>query len=368
MVSNARVLLAGVGFAAAAGLLAGCSAGPAPAPTTAPTATETTDPIDASPSTLTFVAYGGAGQDAMIAAWQAPFTAEHPNVTFVNTSPPDVAQVKAQVDAGQIQWDILATSPAAAQQNCGTLFERLDFSGVDESELVPGTVGDCYIGNFINATPFAYRTDAFPDPSKAPKTIEDFFNVEKFPGQRGVLTNLQNGILEYGLLGDGADIDSLYPLDVDRSLAKWATIRANTLFAPNVGALQQAVAAGQVDMFLLADSRLVPTMNDGMDITIVWDKTVASINAFAVPLGSKNVKVAEAFLSTVVLPDRAAAISEALGVAPVNTAAKPNLKGNAKKVEVFGAANTGETVVQDIAWYARNFNEATAKLTTWLAG
>ena len=41
---------------------------------------------------------------------------------------------------------------------------------------------------------------------------------------------------------------------------------------------------------------------------------------------------------------------------------------NAKKLEVFGAVNTGETVVQDVDWYAKNFNEATTKLTNWLAG
>lgn len=318
--------------------------------------------------TLTFVAYGGVGQDAMIEHWQQPYTAANPNVTFTNTSPPDVAQVKAQVESNSVLWDVVAVAPAAAAQNCGTLFEELDFSGVDDADLVEGTIGECYIGNFINASPFAYRTDAFPDPSMAPKTIEDFFDVEKFPGQRGILSNLQNGILEYPLLADGVAPDDIYPLDVDRALAKLDTIRDVTTFAPNVGALQQAVGANQVDMFLLADSRLVPLMDEGTDITIVWDVTVTSINAFAVPKGSKNKAAAEEFLASVVAPEAVAGISEALGTAPVNLAAEANLSENAKKVEVYGPANTGETVLQDIDWYADNFNEVTTKLTNWLAG
>jgi putative spermidine/putrescine transport system substrate-binding protein len=260
----------------------------------------------------------------------------------------------------------MATSPAAAEQNCGTLFEPLDFSGLDQSDLVDFTVGDCYIGNFINASPLAYRTDAFPN--GGPKTIEDFFNTEKFPGQRGVLTNLQNGILEYGLLGDGVAADDLYPLDVDRSLAKWDEIRDVTTFAPNVGALQQAVAANQVDMFFLADSRLVPLMNDGQDLTIVWDTTVASVNAFAVPKGTAKKDAANAFLETVVNPTAQAQIAEALGVQPVNKSAKPELGENAKKLAVFSDVNTGDTVIQDVPWYAKNFNEVTTKLTNWLAG
>jgi putative spermidine/putrescine transport system substrate-binding protein len=356
MMSRTRSTILGVSILATVGLLAGCAGAPAPAET------DGSEP----PVTLTFVAYGGVGQEAMIKAWQKPYTAEHPNVDFINTAPPDVAQVKAQVESNAVLWDVLATSPAAAEQNCGTLFEPLDFSDVDQSELIEFSVGECYIGNFVNASPLAYRTDAFPD--GGPETIEDFFDTEKFPGQRGVLTNLQNGILEYGLLGDGVAADDLYPLDVDRSLEKWSEIRDVTTFAPNVGALQQAVAANQVDMFFLADSRLVPLLNDGQDLTIVWDVTVASVNAFAVPKGTAKKDAAEAFLATVVNPVAQAQIAEALGVQPVNTNAAPNLGENAAKLAVFSDVNTGETVVQDVPWYAANFNEISTQLTNWLAG
>jgi len=351
-----------IGALALVSTLAACAGG------STPSGSDSADGPGTDPVTLTFVAYGGVGQDAMIAAYQTPYTAEHPNVTFVNTSPPDVAQVKAQVDSGAVQWDVVAVAPAAAEQNCDTLFQPLDFSGVDTKDLVEGTIGECYIGNFINATPFAYRTDAFPDPSTAPKTIEDFFDVQGFPGQRGILTNLQNGILEYPLLADGVAPEDLYPLDVDRALAKLDTIRDVTTFAPNVGALQQAVGSNQVDMFLLADSRLVPLMDEGMDITVVWDVTVTSINAFAVPKGSGNVAAAQDFLATVVQPGPVSDITEALGVSPVNLAAPLDLSENAQKLQAFGPVNTGETVVQDVGWYADNFNEVTEKLTNWLNG
>jgi putative spermidine/putrescine transport system substrate-binding protein len=109
-------------------------------------------------------------------------------------------------------------------------------------------------------------------------------------------------------------------------------------------------------------------MDSGTGITIVWDVTVASINAFAVPKGSRNVKAATEFLKSVVSPQAAAGISEVLGVAPVNLSAEPNLSANGKKVEVYGPVNTGKTVLQDVAWYTANFNAATVKITNWLAG
>ena len=151
-----KTMTTGFALVAVAALLAGCAG------STTPAATGTsTDGADDTPVTLTFVGYGGGGQDAQIEAWQVPYTEAHPNVTFVNTSPPDVAQVKAQVNAGAVQWDVVATAPYAAAQNCDTLFEELDLSGVDESDLIEGTVGKCYIGNWINATPIAYRTEVF---------------------------------------------------------------------------------------------------------------------------------------------------------------------------------------------------------------
>jgi putative spermidine/putrescine transport system substrate-binding protein len=329
---------------------------------------DTSTPSTADQAQLTFVGYGGDGQNAMIKSWQEPYTKAHPGVTFINTSPPDVAQVKAQVQANAVNWDVMAIAPAAAEQNCGTLFEPITYTGAPQADLTDGAVGKCYVGNWVLSTPMAYRTDAFPDPATAPKTIEDFFDTAAFPGQRGVVTNLQNGILEYPLLADGVSPDAMYPLDVDRALAKWDTIRSQTTFAPNVGALQQAVGSGQVDVFLLSDSRLVPLIDQGTDITIVWDKTVASLNGTAIPKGAKNAAAAQQFLSSVTSPESSAAIAESVGVTPINKNAKPDLQGAAAEVQVYGPDNTGETVLQDIGWYTENFNEATTKLTNWLAG
>lgn len=317
--------------------------------------------------TLTFVAYGGSGQQAMIDKYQKPYTAAHPNVTFVNTSPPDVSQVKTQVESKSVKWDLISLNPAIATQNCGTLYEPLDFSGIDSKDLVDGTIGKCYLGNFINSTPFAYRTDAFPDPSKAPKTIADFFDIKKFPNKRGMANSIQNGILEYALLGDGVASKDLYPLDVDRALKKLSTIRSVTTIAPNLAALEQVVVTKQVDMFLLTSSRLVPVMDGGLNATIVWDKTMGSLNGFAVPKGSSKVKAAQQFMATMLKPDVMAGLCEILGTVPTNKQAKPNLTPTAQKVQIYGPANTGETVFQNVEWWSHNIDGATAKLNKWVA-
>jgi putative spermidine/putrescine transport system substrate-binding protein len=239
--------------------------------------------------------------------------------------------------------------------------------GVRKNDLMDARVRNRAWHTFFVGHAFAYMDGTFKN--GGPKNWKDFFDTKKFPGQRGIVNNLQNGILEYPLLADGVAPEDIYPLDVDRSLEKLATIRDVTTFAPNVGALQQAVAADQVDMFFLPDSRLVPLLKGGDDITIVWDVSVASLNAFAVPLGSTKKEAVEGFLASVTQPGPVATISELLGVAPINSAAKPKLDEFSKQLAVFDTkVNPGKTVVQDVPWYSENFNEASTKLTAWLAG
>jgi putative spermidine/putrescine transport system substrate-binding protein len=362
--SRSRRVLLGASLVALGALLTACSGGGGAQPT--PSATG--GGLPTTPTQLTFVGYGGTGQDGQIKAWQQPYTAANPNVTFLNTSPAAVATVKAQVDAGNVQWDVVNVAPYAAAQNCGTLFEKLKVPKLDAKDYPKGTIGDCYVGNFTNAPLLSYNTADFPDPSKAPKTVADFFDTKKFPGKRGVVADLQDGMMEYPLLADGVKPDKLYPLNVDKALAKWDTIKSDTIFAPNVGVLQQDVANNQVSMFILVSSRQLALLDAGVKLQPVWDVSVAAMNAFAVPKGDTKLAVAEDFIQAAVQPGPSAKIAELDGVAPINLHSKPNLSAHAQAVNPFGSENTGKTVTQDVEWYAKNNNTATAKLNLWLNG
>jgi putative spermidine/putrescine transport system substrate-binding protein len=175
---------------------------------------------------LTYVSYGGATQDAMIAAWQEPYQAAHPEIRFVNTSPPDAGQVQAQVQSGSVGWSIVSTPPWLAMANCGTVYERLSVPDLEEDQFPPGLHGECFVAAYRSPLIFSYNAKKWPDPAAAPQTIQDFFDVQKFPGKRGVVPALGDGILEWALIADGVDPAAVYPLDVDRALAKWSRSRS----------------------------------------------------------------------------------------------------------------------------------------------
>jgi putative spermidine/putrescine transport system substrate-binding protein len=88
-----------------------------------------------------------------------------------------------------------------------------------------------------------------------------------------------------------------------------------------------------------------------------------------VPKGSTKKEAVEEFLASVMEPGPVSKISELLGVAPINLSAEMNLDEFASQVEVYNTdTNPGVTVLQDIPWYTENFNDASTKLTNWLAG
>lgn len=354
-----------VGVAAAGALLlAGCSSSAEPGGGGG----SETPADDTTPVTLDWVGYGGAGQDGMIEAYQVPFTAEHPNVTFTNTSPPDPAQVKAQVLSGQVDWDVVITAPYLADQNCDTLYEPLDVPDVDQSQFEEGLLGKCHIPNFQYGLIFAYDGDKWPDPATAPSKLADFFDTKKFPGKRGIVPTVQDGFLEIGLLADGVRPDDLYPLDVDRSLSVWDTVKADTIFAANPGALLQALTSKQADMWILVQARSQTALDEGVNLVPVWDKTVTSVDGIAIPKGAPHKAITEKLFSFILSPEAQADVASRIGVAPVNSDAKPKLTANGEKVNAFGDANTGERIRVDAKWWGENYNEVSARVTTWLNG
>jgi putative spermidine/putrescine transport system substrate-binding protein len=318
------------------------------------------------PVELTYVSYGGTGQDGMIKAWQEPYTALHPNVTFVNASPPDAAQVKAQVQAGVVQWDLVNTAPWLASQNCGTIYEKLNIPDINRDEFSPGVLGECYIPDFRYSLVFAYSAEKWPDPATAPKTIQDFFDTTKFPGKRGVVPALQDGILEWALMADGVAPDQVYPIDVPRALAKWESIRSSTTWAANVGALLQLVTSKQVDMEIMVQARAQAALDAGAKIVPVWDITMTSVDGMAIPKGAPHKAAAERFMSFILQAPQQQKIAELIGVAPSNNKSEPALTENGKMINAFGPANTGKNVAVDSVWWGDHWNQISTEFNKWL--
>ena len=158
---------------------------------------------------INVVTWGGDFTAAQKVAFADPFTAE--TGVRVNLIDADSvgAVIKAQVAAGNVTTDVASLGQADAERLCDEgLAEPIDpaliVAGADGTaaadDFLPGGLSDCFVATDVYSTVIGY--DARAMGAARPTSITDFFDLQKFPGRRGVLKE-PRFTLEMALMGDG---------------------------------------------------------------------------------------------------------------------------------------------------------------------
>src|SRR5690606_34947940 len=190
----------------------------------------------AAAESLTIASFGGQYAVSQIEAYHKPYTAETGVVVNSVDYNGGLAELRAQVESGNVTWDLMDVETQDLELGCSEgLFEPIDPAilppGLDGTpateDFIPGTLHECGVGNIIWSNVIAYNDTKFPD--KKPTKIADFFDTKTFPGKRGIARR-PNGTLEWALIADGVPIDEVYdtlatPEGVDRAFAKMDTVK-----------------------------------------------------------------------------------------------------------------------------------------------
>jgi|TARA_B100001964_G_C14195842_1_gene583280 spermidine/putrescine-binding protein len=219
---------------------------------------------------------GGSFGKAILAAFITNFTADTGIDVLYSPGYGAAAQVKAQHDAGVVEWDVVMQGSGDAIKNGEDGYlEEFDYGKIDSQilanipEVFQGTYGPTH---HIAARAMAYRTDEFPGDT-GPKNWADFWDVEKFPGPRALFSGERGeSDLEFALLADGVSKDELYPLDVERGMAKLDEIKPHIVkWWAAGGESTDMLVSGEVVMTDVWNGRIQPAIDAGEPIKIVWD-------------------------------------------------------------------------------------------------
>src|SRR5947209_4948146 len=167
---------------------------------------------------LVVASYGGDWQATQKKTMFTPFAQQNQvtlqDVVYDGKYGPLVSQVKAN----DIKWDVVDVegNMVLLGQKDGIL-EPIDYNIVDASKINPEAKNPYGVGIVAWSWVLAYNTQTFE--KNPPKTWSDFFDVDKFPGPRG-LRNDPRRVLEIALLADGVPANQLYPLDTARAFRK----------------------------------------------------------------------------------------------------------------------------------------------------
>lgn len=361
-VSNTARMAAGL---SAVPLLGACGGGD-DATTTADTTAADSQYPDLSGERITMVTYGDRAGEVLENSFAKPFS-ELTGLEIVQDAPVDYAKIQAQVDSGRVMWDVVEGDLFTTIRYCGELFEEnvnVDLSGVDERFII----SKCGAPNNIFAAMLAYDESKFGD--DPPTSWVDYFDVEKYPGKRGLWTFIALNPIEMALLGDGVAPEDLYPCDVDRALDKLDSIRDHIVFYDTLGQSLEQMVTGAVAMSAIVNARGLFAEEQGATFAPVWNQAILSWDVWSIPKGSPNKEAAEAFMSYMMTPEPQ--IKSAAGLAFGPTA--KGVDGLAEASELVAKwlptapENSENTILMDPAWWSENYDDVLARYTDWISG
>ena len=273
---------------------------------------------------VTVMSWGGAYTTSQVEAYHKPYTAATgKNVVSVDSDNP-VPAIKAMVEAGNFTVDVGDVEYADAIRLCdegmlGPIDAAALPAGADGTpavdDFLPGALTECAVSSIVFSTVFAYDSSKI---AEGPTTIADFFNLEKFPGKRGMRKGAKAN-LEMALMADGVPAAEVYgilatPEGQDRAFAMLDKIKADTIWWEAGAQPPQLLADGEVAMTTAYNGRIfAAAAGEGKPFNTVWDGQVYEYDLFVIPKGAPNKDEALEFIkfatSTQALADQAKWIS-----------------------------------------------------------
>ena len=309
--------------------------------------------------------WGGSYEKAVIKAMVEPFEKET-GIKVIVTSYPDFAKVKAMVDTGNIEWDVVDIEDRMLHRGMKVdLFEPLDYSVIDKTDLVPAAVHSHAVGIELWAGVLAYSTEKYPGDNH-PRTWADFWNVKKFPGARALYGGPYD-MLEIALLADGVPMDKLYPLDVERAFKSLDKIKPHVAVWWTKGAQPaQLLTDGEVDMTYAYSGRIANIMKDGIPAGISFQQASVNPEWLVIPKGCKNKKEAMQFIAFSTRAKPQAEFNSAMQYGPINTKAFNYIDKKIAERLPTAPKFEGMTWVPNANWWADHDAKLTERWKKWM--
>ena len=148
-----------------------------------------------------------------------------------------------------------------------------------------------------------------------PDSWADFWDVEAFPGKR-CMPAWPRFNMEAALMADGVAKEDLYPLDMDRALAKLEEIKPHvTKWWTTSAQSPQLLLDGEADMCMAYTGSTSILALEGAPIEVEWNEGFVYYDFFSIPKGAPNYENALKLLSWRLDAERAAELTSTYPVA-----------------------------------------------------
>lgn len=320
---------------------------------------------------ITVTSWGGSYQDGQRATYFEPFTEKTGIKVIEETYSGELAKIKAQVDSGDVTWDVVDVDSNMIATGCDEgLFKVLDYGRIlDRASFIDGAATDCAVGTIVVSTVAAYDKTVFPE---GPTTVDDFFDLEKFPGKRGMWKRPYVN-LEWALIADGVAPGDVYkvlstPEGVDRAFAKLDTIKDQLVWWEAGAQPAQLLSDKEVAITTAWSGRIQTAISEEKQpFAVIWDAQALDFNFWAIPRGAKNLDASYEFIAFASDARTMSKQSQYSAYGPTNPAALALIAEDVQETLPTAESHLGNPLVYDATFWGANGEALTLRFNNWLA-
>ncbi len=342
--------------------------------------------VPASSRSLVVVSWGGAYTKSQVEAYHKPYeaaTGQKINSVDYNGG---VAEIKTQVEANNVTWDVVDMEIADAQRACDEgLLEKIDAGTLPAApdgtpaiqDFVPNGITPCAVTTILFSHIVAFDTTKFE--TKQPSKLVDFFDLKTFPGKRGMRKTSPKINLEMALRADGVSGDKVYEMlgtkaGVDRAFKKLDTIKDSVVWWETGAQPPQLLADGEVTMTTAYNGRIFDAqVGEGKPFSIIWDGQLQELDVLAVVKGTKRLEQALQFVAFATGTQPLADQAKWIAYGPARRSSMPLVGKSATKdidmkLHMPNAPENSKNAIQiDFIWWADHQEELNQRWAAWLA-
>ncbi len=345
-----------------------------------------------SASAVTVASWGGAYTESQIKAYADTYS-DPSAIQFENYNG-GLGEVRAQVESGNVAWDLVDVLPDEAITGCDEgLFEDIsgEYDNFVSAENGDGLIADMAANGVENLSdccgPQIFWTYVvFFDPSafpadKQPSRIADFFDVENYPGKRGVHT-WANGFIQMALVADGIAPKGVYKVlksqsgAIDRAFGVMDKIKDNIVHWSAGAQPLELVSSGEVSMSIAYNGRVgAAVLSEGANFEYIWEGQLLEQEYLCLMTGAPNRDQAMDFLIHATSPASQAEQAKYITYGPMRASGIDIIKAGEPwfhtGIDVMPhMPNTPErlkiSVMGDPEWWSDNGAEIDERYAAWM--
>ncbi len=287
-------------------------------------------------------------------------------------------QIRSQVRSYNVEWDVVDLELSDALRGCRegilsriepALLEPAPDGRSPSEDFIAGSLRQCAVGSVVWSTVIAYDRRAFG--KHPPRSLEDFFDPEAFPGTRA-MRRTPMGNLEWALMADGVPRSKVYDVletkaGVERAFRVLNRIKPFVIWWRSGEEAVRYLETGRVSMTTAFNGRIYNAVVErGGPFEILWDRHLWNIELWAIPARNNQREAALEFIRFATSTKSLVAQTRYIPYGPVRRSALEHVPKEVQPHLPTAPQNLPQGLQLDAEWWTRYFERLKWRFEHWL--